>query len=119
MLTDIEPYTDADNSVRPSRDTGFRMVASTTTTPYVRKNVQAATRSFIEYLHWDDMIDVGPGTLRGQPLDSVRVYNINHEQAEKRAVGLIRKSVMLSQGDTPCRCLLPGSVPCTECGAGC
>jgi hypothetical protein len=116
-MLDTSRVTDSDNSVRSSRDTGFRM-APQSEFNYTRRPDKVDNRPFIEFLHWDDMRDIGRGTLRGQPLDSVRVYEIDYASAEKRAIRDIRSSVIRSYGDSPCLCELPGTVPCTECGAG-
>jgi hypothetical protein len=116
MLTEIEPYTDVDG-VRPARDTGFRM-KPVPEFKYTRRVEKVDTRPYVDYLHNDDLHDVGNATLRGQPLEGVRVYEVDYASAERRIIRDIRCNVIRSQGDSPCLCDLPGTVPCTDCGAG-
>jgi hypothetical protein len=117
-------YVEPDKSVRPSRDTGFRMATPILTKPYENPNIKAFRDvPLVETIHNDDMTDIGPGTLNGLPLDSVRLYNINYEQATQRSNYWTQRQLSDKAGET-CLCETPfakgwpWSVPCTDCGAG-
>lgn len=48
-----------------------------------------------DQLHNDELIDIGPATIRGQILNAVRLYRIDYEKLEARNVGYIRESIRL------------------------
>lgn len=124
MTEDLSRVIDPiDQSVRPSRDTGFRHT-EVPSAPYIRRVMPADPHLFLECIHNDDMVDIGPGTLRGQILDSVRVYKVDYEKVEQRLTNDIRRNITIrvikEHGDSPCLCQpIPGSVPRTDCGEGC
>lgn len=84
---------DEDKSVRPSRDTGFRMAATTPTAPYVRPTPRQYP-PLIDFLHNDDMEDIGQGTLNGQPLDRIRAYRVNYDKATARLDEFTRRTIL-------------------------
>jgi hypothetical protein len=75
----------SDNSIRPERDTGFRMPPSPPSRPaYIRKHAVVSTSPSYEYVHNDDVIVVGPATLRGVPLNRVNAIAVNQESHDAR-----------------------------------
>jgi hypothetical protein len=85
-----------DGSITPVDDTGFRMQPQPPFT-YTRKNVVAATYPTYEYIHNDDVIIVGPGTLRGIPINRVNAISINQEQHDAREAGYLAKRIARSK----------------------
>lgn len=72
------------DGIRPVRDTGFRMAPQPPSEPYVRKDYPTDPYLFVDVIHADDMKDVGPGLLNGQPLNAVRLYEIDYAAVEAR-----------------------------------
>lgn len=117
-------FVEPDKSVRPLQDTGFRFPWRHGLKPYRNPEIKTYRDTpYIDCVHWDDMTDIGQGTLNGQPLDSVRTYTINYPRATERANYWTQRQLSDRVGET-CLCEAefgkgwPFSVPCMDCGAG-
>jgi hypothetical protein len=127
MLDTSRVIDPTDFSVSPSRDTGFRMASPILTTPYKNPGIKAYKDvPIIDCIHNDDMVDIGPGLLNGQPISprSVRLYRIDFKKALHRANywtarGLSDKAGETCLCDTPFGKGWPWSVPCCDCGVVC
>lgn len=80
------------DGVMPTRDTGFRM------TPQPAFHYVPGPRVEQElfqddFMHNDDVTDVGPATLRGQALDAVRAIRIEREKVISRQLQQLRADI--------------------------
>ncbi len=74
--TNAGRFVEPDKSVRPTRDTGFRAKPSMPVVynPPVRQGNQVALP---DYIHQDDVIDLGPAFIRGEKVNAVRLISVN------------------------------------------
>lgn len=60
---------------------------------YTRRVESVDTRPFLDFVHNDDIEDIGAGTLRGQPLEGVRVYEIDYDAVEQRTLSMLSVNI--------------------------
>lgn len=81
-----------EDGIAPIRDTGFRMtpqpVHSYVPGPRVETNLYQD-----DFMHVDDVKDIGQATIRGQALDAVRVIRIDREKVIARQLAALRDSI--------------------------
>lgn len=85
-------FVEPDNSVRPTRDTGFRAKPSVPVVynPPVRQgNVVALP----EYIHADDIKDLGPAFIRGEKVNAVRLISVNVTSHTAREAKYLDESI--------------------------
>ena len=86
-------HVNGDQSVSPTRDTGFRMPAGTPTFTY---NPPARKTDLVappDYLHADDIIDEGPAIIRGEKVNAVRLISVNTESHAAREAKYLDESI--------------------------
>ena len=86
-------HVNGDKSLSPTRDTGFRMPAGTATLTYnppVRKTDSVALS---DYVHQDDVIDLGPAFIRGERVNAVRLIFVNAESHAAREAKYLNESI--------------------------
>ena len=85
-------FVEPDKSVRPTRDTGFRM---TPTAPFVYNPPvrQGNVVALPEYIHQNDVIDLGPAFIRGEKVNAVRLISVNVESHNAREAKYLDESI--------------------------
>ena len=83
-----------DGSIMPLKDTGFR-ATKIPPVAYVAPAPRQRTVFEPDYVHVDDIIDLGPASIRGEKINAVRCIGINLEQAEARELSYVHESIML------------------------
>ena len=85
-------FVEPDKSVRPTRDTGFRAKPSVpfVYNPPVRQGNQVALP---DYVHQDDVIDLGPAFIRGEKVNAVRLISVNVTSHNAREAKYLDESI--------------------------
>ena len=85
-------FVEPDKSVRPISDTGFRAkpTAPFVYNPPVRRGDHVALP---EYVHQDDVIDLGKAVIRGEYVNAVRLISVNIESYDAREAKYLDESI--------------------------
>jgi hypothetical protein len=86
-------HVNGDKSVSPTRDTGFRMPADTPKFTYNPPTRQGNSVMLPEYIHQDDVIDLGPAFIRGEKVNAVRLISVNTESHAAREAKYLDESI--------------------------
>ena len=46
-----------------------------------------------DQVHNDELVEIGPASIRGQMLDAVKLFSIDYEKLEARNTGYIRENI--------------------------
>lgn len=86
-------HVNGDRSVSPIRDTGLRMPAGTPTFTYNPPARQRDAVALPEYIHQDDVVDLGPAVIRGEKVNAVRLISHNSMSHAAREAKYLNESI--------------------------